>query len=306
MPIPAVKRAPPPPRRAPPAAALANLTHDGSEGAYAATTVQLKISGVALTSQRLIQTKDSVNDIKVALATADDTIQRVVTSPALLGGGTTDSAKGGVDIQSLQFAASTRAKLAEQEQKQDAHYANLSESAVVAQEVRKAAQDPSLRRCSEAMECQMAASTFPGARFPRGQGASHPIPPEEAQALLNPFSTARRQSRSGALTAMLPMPAISSTNNGSSMGGASTSAPPVAMANEPYRVVSGMHDGGAYPPTVTRANIGGGRLISGNAVYYAENPYPPRGQPQPVYGQYGQRQPVGNQQNNGRPAYMAL
>lgn len=203
MPIPSIRPPPPPPRRVPP---TANLVQEVSVATYVATHLQMKLSGVAVTSQQLIQTKDAVNDIKVALATAESTMQRITTNPALLGVSPGDSARGGVDIQSLEFAAATRGKLTEQEAKQDAHYAGLREYDSVGQEVRRASKDPSLLRYREEAECQLASSAFPGARFPRTQGggagaaAARPIPSEERQALLNPFTTVRRQSKSSALT----------------------------------------------------------------------------------------------------------
>ncbi|KPI85153.1 hypothetical protein ABL78_5778 [Leptomonas seymouri] len=363
MPIPSVKSVPPPPRRAPPAAAPATLVRNASADAYTATYLQLKLSGIATTLQQLIQTKDSVNDIKMALATADDTIQRVTANPSLLGSAAADNGNGGVDIRSLEFAASTRAKLADQELKQDAYYAQLSESASVAQEMRTAANDPSLRSCREEMNCLLAASTFADARHPAGQGVSRRIPPEEHQTLLNPFEAVRRKSKSSALTTSLPanassssnntapllssgpsplsgaatappgphvnksVPTVYSSNNSVSMGGAGVSVVPAnassgcyrpwppslpPIVQQPYGGTPGLVRGSGYPgaspylPTATVAPMAGAYPMLGNAGFSGASPYPHQGQQQPIYGQYGQRPPMANQQGNAWPTYTAL
>jgi hypothetical protein len=265
MPIPNMKVRPPPPRRAPPQAA--NLTQEVSAGTYTATHIKLQVGGVAATSQRLIKAKDTVNDIKVALATAEATVDRITTNPTLLGAAPGDSTRGGVDIQSLEFAASTRAKLGEQEQKQDSHYAKLRESATVAQEVQKAANDPALRRCREDVECQLATSTFPGARFPQRHGgmAGSMAPEQQQQVLLNPYTTVRRQSKNGTLTAStFPTTMATSSNNSSAnsttpyrpsvsssvSGGGGATAPPETQVHAPTGVPS------LYGSSMSTSNAG--------------------------------------------------
>ncbi|KAL7706997.1 hypothetical protein N2W54_001296 [Lotmaria passim] len=327
MPIPSVKMRPAPPRRTPPAAS-ANLTHEVSAGTYVTSHLRLKLNGVAATSQQLIQAKDSVNDVKVALATADNTIQRITTNPALLGPAPGDTTKGGVDIQSLQYAATTRAKLSEKEQQQDAHYAQLSEMASVRQEIRKAANDSALQRYRKDVECQLAASTLSDARVPRRQDPAHPIPPEEQQTLLNPFTTARWQTKSSALMMSSAVPTNSASNGDDNRSGSSgcLSAPPAAVANGRYRpqpstaappmpqppgrmpgsqgpYAGAYGDAPLYPPTVTPATVASGYPAPpGNAGYYGASSCPAQGQPRPAYAQYGQQPFMGN----ARPTYTAL
>ncbi|KAG5475630.1 hypothetical protein LSCM4_04212 [Leishmania orientalis] len=180
---------PPPPRRVPPAA---SLTKDTSFDTYFSTNLILRLSGAALISHQLLQVKDCLNDIKMAVITADDSLKAISTNscvrpPSLRDGAT----NGGDDVQSLAFASKVLSKLAQEEAKQDAFYAKLSETATVRAEMQRGSRDVTLQNYKQQVECLLA-SSMTDSRLP-SQLRRSSLPPQEHQILLNPYSATRRQ-----------------------------------------------------------------------------------------------------------------
>ncbi|GET89788.1 hypothetical protein, unknown function [Leishmania tarentolae] len=215
---------PPPPRRAPPAAAL---TKEVISAAYLSTHILLRLRGAALISKQLLHLKDCVSDIKMAVATASDSLKAVSTSPAVQPPSPNDRVTtGGDDVQSLAFASLTLSKLAKEEETQDAFYAKLNETAIVHAEVQKGLQDETVQRYKQQVECHLASSMADGLSTPQQHKRS--VPPEKHQILLNPYSTVRRQLANTALT---------TPQNGNSAL-PSTNTPMPLTITSPYRISS--------------------------------------------------------------------
>ncbi|KAG5501488.1 hypothetical protein JKF63_03317 [Porcisia hertigi] len=182
-------RVPPPPRRAP---AVAPSTREAASDRFILTNVIVSLGGAALISKRLLQMKDSVGDVQVALATADESLKAISTNPAVRPPSLRyGSATGGDDLQSLAFASATLSRLIEEDKKQDAFYSSLRETALVRAEVQRALKDPTLQRYRQQVECQLAFSSTTAQLTPRLRRSG--APPKQHQVLLNPYSVVRRQ-----------------------------------------------------------------------------------------------------------------
>ncbi|CAC9499740.1 hypothetical protein conserved [Leishmania donovani] len=307
---------PPPPRRAPPAAAMIK---DVSPDAYISTHVILRLSGAAVISQQLLQVKDWVSDIKMAVTTADDALKAISTNPAVQPPSLSDGATtGGDDVQSLAFASVALSKLAEEEETQDAFYAKLSETAFVRAEVQMGSQDARLQRYKQQVECQLASSMADGLLPP--QQRKNSVPPEKRQMLLNPYSTVRRK---------LPNTA---SNGNSALPSANTPMPPTITS--PYRTsTSSAVPSPQSPSYSTPAAVNGGYTsYSPHSSDAAGSPsratarYGATATQQPLtHGAHGHRRPLRrgnaiagmhfgqppqplhqNHQQSSRPHYQAL
>lgn len=197
------------------------MIKDASSDACISTHVILSLSGAALISQQLLQVKDQVSDIKMAVTTADDSLKAISTNPAVRPPSPSNGATtGGDDVQSLAFASVALSKLAEEEETQDAFYAKLSETAVVRAEVQKGSQDVRLQRYKQQVECRLASSMADGLLPP--QQRKNSVSPGKRQILLNPYSTARRK-----------LPNTVTKKGNSTLPSADTSMPPTITS--PYR-----------------------------------------------------------------------
>ncbi|CAJ1027938.1 hypothetical protein, conserved [Leishmania lindenbergi] len=249
-------RPPPPPRRAPPGPAFIKM----SSNTHIFSHTLLHLSGVALLSQQLLQVKDSVNDIKVAIVTADDSLKAISVNPAVWPSSLCDGATtGGDDVQSLAFASVTLSKLAEEEKAQDAFYASLSETATVRAEVQKGSRDATLQRYKQQVECQLASSVVNRSL------------PEQQQVLLNPYSTVRRKILSTSLT-------VSPFTN-----------TPNATAESLYRPTSATKTNACRPPTssVAPPQQSSSYSIPAGSEYNSPYPFTAEGTPSSVYARYG-------------------
>lgn len=295
---------PPPPRRAPPAA---NVVKELSVGTYAVTQIKVRAGGASVTSQRLLQMRDSINDITIAVATAQDSLQAIKRNPAVRPPSPRAGAStGGSDVQSLAFASSTRAKLADEERKQDDHYGRMQEMAQVASEVQRARRDPVLQSYKQHVEVQLAAAAADG-RLPPPPCKSG-LTPTHQQMMLNPYSMASRPSRF----------AVSS---GSYSAGSSATAPSPPSSTAPFRKSMPATVTSPYRTSTSSAAPSYVPSAAPAGATYGASPYPPAAGitpapayspfPPTVYGGYGQappQQPRWNppQAQNGQQRFNAL
>lgn len=251
---------PPPPRRAPPAA---TLVKDVSSDAYISSYVILRLSGAALISQQLLQMKDWVSDIKMAVITADNSLKAIWTSPAVQLPSLSDGATtGGDDVQSLAFASVTLSKLVEEQETQDAFYTKLSETAVVRAEVQKGSQDARLQRYKQQVECQLASSMADGL-LPQQQ-RKNSVPPEKRQILLNPYSTGHRKlPQTASQTGNRPLPSVS------------TSMPPTMTS--PYRTSSSSAVSAPQSPSSSTPVAANGNTLGTSSIPLARQAHRVKG-----------------------------
>lgn len=129
------KRCPPPPPRRVPSSILMKDGADSSK----TPSIRVRVSGVAVTSQQLIQLKDYVGDVKIAILMSSDSLNAMAVNAGGDGSSAVKEPCGKLETDAMGFAASTLATLRQQEVQQDTQHAALAETAVVQQEMERAA-----------------------------------------------------------------------------------------------------------------------------------------------------------------------